>query len=100
MSKVIVRKKRKRGAVNGEPRPAIVELPPGTPRVLDIAQACTALTIRETKLYQLVGDNKLPGFKLGDRLVFKPDDVERLIATLPAAKIKPSRKPRHRRLGR
>jgi excisionase family DNA binding protein len=81
-----------------KPRP-MVELPPGTPRLLDAAQACAALSIRETKLYALIGDGDLPAYKLGDRLVFKPDDVGRLIAALPPAKIKPLRLSRRRRLG-
>lgn len=80
------------------PRP-MAELPPCTPRLLDAAQACAALTIRETKLYALIGDGALPAFKLGDRLVFKPDDVGRPIAALPPAKIKPIRRSRRRRLG-
>jgi len=38
----------------------MIELPAGTPRVLDVGQACAALTIRATKLYALVGDGELP----------------------------------------
>jgi excisionase family DNA binding protein len=78
----------------------MVQLPPGTPHVLDVAQACTALSIRETKLYQLIGAKELPAFKLGDRLVIRPDDVAKLIASLPPAVIKPIQlSPRKRRLG-
>jgi integrase len=75
------------------------ELPPGTPFVLDVAQACTALTIRETKLYELVRAEALAAYKLGDRLVFKPKDVADFIASLPPAKIKPIRRSRRPRLG-
>jgi excisionase family DNA binding protein len=81
-----------------KPRPLTAELPPGCPHVLDIRQACRALNVRETKLYTMIGAKELPAYKLGDRLVFKPDDVAKLIASLPEADIKPARRPRARRL--
>jgi hypothetical protein len=59
----------------------------------------SGITIRETKLYALIGDGDLPAYKLGDQLVFRPDDVGRLIAALPPAKIKPIRQSRRRRIG-
>jgi excisionase family DNA binding protein len=71
-------------------------LPPGTPRLLNVAQTCAALGIGASKLYELLAGGQITGRKLGDRLLFRPDDIAKYIATLPVATVRPLRKRKRR----
>jgi excisionase family DNA binding protein len=49
-------------------------------RLLSVGEACEMLNVSRQLIYRLVGSNQLPVVKLGDRTLFRPRDLEALIA--------------------
>lgn len=55
---------------------------------LNIRDACAAIGIGRTKLYELINDGELDARALGGRTVIPAASLEKLVANLPAAPIK------------
>ncbi len=49
-------------------------------------QACDALGIGRTTLYQLIGHGRLKALSLGGRTLIPADSVQKLLASLPPTK--------------
>jgi excisionase family DNA binding protein len=49
-------------------------------RLLSVGEACEMLNVSRQLIYRLVASNRLPVVKLGDRTLFRPRDLEALIA--------------------
>ena len=58
-------------------------VPPVARVVLTLEEACRALTIGRTKMYQLLNSGALPSRYIGRRRVVLAADIEAFLATLP-----------------
>jgi excisionase family DNA binding protein len=52
---------------------------------LSIAEACAAIGIGRTKIYEAIGQGSLKARKLGKRTIILKDDLRAFLAALPVA---------------
>lgn len=60
-----------------------------TPLAYPIKDACAALGISRSRIYELIGAGKLDARKAGRRTVITGESVKKYMATLPKAMMKP-----------
>lgn len=66
---------------------------PPLPRAITVHDVTKIYGWSRSVTYQLLGEGKLRGVKVGKRLLILVDLCERLLAILPQAKIKPVQRP-------
>lgn len=75
----------------------VVEDSSSHPRMLTVRGVSQRYGWGRTKTYELLGQGKLRGAKVGTRLLIFVDSCEALLASLPAAKFGPSAQRRAKR---
>jgi hypothetical protein len=84
----------------GEGAPAVIRGPPVVaapasaigPRTLTVAGVTQRYGWSRTSTYELLGEGKLKGVKMGARLLILVDSCEALLGALPPAQIAPQKK--------
>lgn len=61
------------------------------PVLVTVPEACRALGVGQTKLYELLGANRLRARKLGKRLLVETASIRELADSLPIADIRTGR---------
>lgn len=56
-------------------------------KLSSVPEACRRLGIGRTKVYELIGSGQIKALKIGKRTLVEDDELDRVIAGLPAAKI-------------